>query len=314
MRYETAAAFRQALEQRLLTRSKETGSSLVRLRKTVVFDRLLARLAVAAPERWVLKGALALDFRMGTRTRTTKDMDLVRKDDERAATTDLIAAQSLDLGDFFVFAVEKVGGIREDEEGGAVRYRVRAELAARTFEEVAVDIGFSDPLGWQPEQLRGPDLLAFAEIEPAEVPALPLEQQVAEKVHAYTRGYGGGHPSSRVKDLVDLVLVKQFLAPDGGRLHAALVATFELRHQQPLPARLPRPPADWAVPYRRLAREVGIEQDLIGGHAEAAALLDPVLGGLAAGCWNPGRGAWEQARRYGLKAQRASWECRTSKQ
>jgi len=46
VRYETAAAFRQALEQRLLTRSKETGSSLVRLRKTVVFDRLLARLAV----------------------------------------------------------------------------------------------------------------------------------------------------------------------------------------------------------------------------------------------------------------------------
>ncbi len=36
-------------------------------------------------------------------------------------------------------------------------------------EEVTVDIGSSDPLGWPPEQLRSPDLLAFAGIEPAEV-------------------------------------------------------------------------------------------------------------------------------------------------
>jgi nucleotidyltransferase AbiEii toxin of type IV toxin-antitoxin system len=74
---------------------------------------------VGAPDKCVLKGALALDFRLGDRTRTTKDMDLVRSDAEESATTDLIATRSLDLGDFFVFAVEKAGGIPE-EEGGTV--------------------------------------------------------------------------------------------------------------------------------------------------------------------------------------------------
>ena len=64
-----------------------------------------------------------------------------------------------------------------------------------------VDIGFSDPLGWKPETIRAPDLLAFADIEPIEVPVLPLEQHIAEKVHAYTRTYGQGHKSSRAKDL-----------------------------------------------------------------------------------------------------------------
>lgn len=78
MRYANSVAFRAALEQRLLNRSRETGESLVRLRKTVVFERLLARLVVVAPNRWVLKGALALDFRLGARARTTKDMDLAR--------------------------------------------------------------------------------------------------------------------------------------------------------------------------------------------------------------------------------------------
>ena len=132
MRYETAAGFRQALEQRLLDRSRATGASLVRLRKTVVFDRLLARLTAAAPGRWVLKGALALDFRLGQRGRTTKDLDLVRRDDEEAATRDLLAAQGVDLGDFFVFSVEKVG---RPQDAGRDPVPVRAELGGRLFEE-----------------------------------------------------------------------------------------------------------------------------------------------------------------------------------
>ena len=238
----------------------------------------------------MLKGALALDFRLGNRTRTTKDMDLTRSDAEESATADLIAAQSIDLGDFFVFAVEKAGGIPENED--SVRYRVRAELAGRIFEEVTVDIGFSDPLSWQPESVSGPDLLTFADIQPAEVPALPLEQHVAEKLHAYTRSYGQDQPSSRVKDLVDLVLIRRYLPLNADRLRAALVGTFEARRLQSVPARLPQPPKEWAVSYRRLAREVGIDPDLPTGHAEAAALLDPVLGGLAAGNWDPERKAW----------------------
>ncbi|MBI2403732.1 MAG: hypothetical protein HYV20_13555 [Gemmatimonadetes bacterium] len=35
---------------------------------------------------------------------------------------------------------------------------------------------------------------------------IPLARHVAEKVHAYARTYGEGRASTRVKDLVDLVL------------------------------------------------------------------------------------------------------------
>jgi hypothetical protein len=78
MKYATAGAFRTALEQRLSTASKQTGLSVQRLRKLVVFDRLLARLLVVAPDRWLPKGGLALDLRLGAKARTTKDMDLAR--------------------------------------------------------------------------------------------------------------------------------------------------------------------------------------------------------------------------------------------
>jgi predicted nucleotidyltransferase component of viral defense system len=290
MRYESAARFRQALEQRLGSRTKATGASLVRLRKTVVFERLLGRLAVAAPGKCVLKGGLALDFRLKDRSRTTKDMDLVRHDDDEAAVADLIDAASRDLGDFFSFSVEGRVRLREDE-AGAVRCRIRAELAGRLFENVVVDIGFSDPLGWAPELVRGSDLLGFAGIEPVEVPVIPLEQQVAEKVHAYTRSYHG-QPSSRARDLVDIVLIKKVATLDGERLRAALRGTFEGRHEQALPGRLPPPPAQWSVAYRKLAMEVGLDTELAAGHREAAALLDPALGGEGARRWDAAEGRW----------------------
>ena len=87
-----------------------------------------------------------------------------------------------------------------------MRYHVTAGLAGRLFEDVTVDVGFADSVT-DLEMVRGPDLLSFADIPPAEVPALPLERHVAEKVHAYTRSYAGGRPSTRVKDLIDLVMM-----------------------------------------------------------------------------------------------------------
>jgi hypothetical protein len=63
MKYTTPGAFRTALEQRLLTMAHAADLPVVRLRKLVVFERLLARLLIVAPDRWLLKGALALDLR-----------------------------------------------------------------------------------------------------------------------------------------------------------------------------------------------------------------------------------------------------------
>ena len=60
MRYETGAAFRRALEDRLRTMSLETGVPLVRLRKMVAFDRFLSRLFNHGSGQWVVKGGFAL--------------------------------------------------------------------------------------------------------------------------------------------------------------------------------------------------------------------------------------------------------------
>jgi len=293
VKYATAGAFRTALERRLVTTAEQTGVPLVRLRKLVVFDRLMARLMVAAPNRWVVKGAVALHFRLGPGFRTTKDMDLGHRDSEEETTADFVAAQSVDLEDYFNFVVERTKKL-DATEGAAVRYHVTAELAGRPFEDVTVDVSFGEALIGDPELVRGPELLSFAGIPPAEVPALPLEQHVAEKVHAYTRSYAGGRVSTRVKDLIDLVMISSLFGFQAGRLSRALEVTFDTRSTHPLPVSLSPPPTQWRAAYRRMAGEVGLDPDMAVGYERVKIFLDPILAGMVPddAQWKPTQHRW----------------------
>jgi hypothetical protein len=208
-----------ALEQRMKTEAERTGFNLARLRKRVAFELFLRRLTQVAPDRWMLKGALALDFRLGGASRSTKDIDLGRDDDDEAAIEDIAAAQRLRLDDFFTFTASRTDAFDEVDEFQAIRFHVRAELAERVFEQFIVDIGFAKPAGSKPDRVRTSDFLSFAGIEPLELPAIPLALHLAEKVHAYTRSYGtAGRPSTRPKDLIDILLIA-----DSQTLEAAAV-------------------------------------------------------------------------------------------
>jgi hypothetical protein len=294
MRYGDATAFRQALEERLKARAHGDGAQLARDRKRVVFDRLLARLLAAAPGLWLLKGGFALELRLAGRARATKDVDIDWQADEELLLETLIDAAAQDTGDCFTFTIERTGA-PEDRLGGSHRFRVSASLAGRLFETFLLDVGFRSEEEVTADTLTTEALLAFAEIPPVEVLAVPLELQVAEKLHAYTRTYEGGRPSTRAKDLVDLALIAATSTLDAALLRAAINTAFTRRSTHPLPTILPQPPGDWATQYRHLAQEVGAPTDLGAGHAEASALLAPILSGeITNGVWSPARQQWAQ--------------------
>jgi predicted nucleotidyltransferase component of viral defense system len=294
MRYESAHAFRDALEQRLRNQAQSAGVTVMRLRKRVAFERYLARLATAAPERWILKGALALDLRLGLGTRTTKDIDLARTDDEQAATADLAAAAALDLGDFFSYRVRRTSTLDKTIGFHAIRYNVIGDLAGRAFEQFPLDVAFTAASTLDAERLWGPGALVFAGIAPIELPVVALEQHIAEKIHAYTSSYGvEQRESTRSKDLVDLVLIGLLARPRAGRLRIALESTFHERDRQPLPTTLPPPPSVWAQSYAAQARDLDLPTDLATAHKNAAGLIDPVFRGTANGSWEPMRRRWQ---------------------
>ena len=253
MKYRDETAFRQALQQRLKDRADGDGALLVRNRKRVAFDRLLARLLAVAKEQWVLKGGFALDLRLATRARSTKDVDIEWRAEETELLDVLLDAANYDAGDFFEFAIERAG-VPEDRLGGSHRFRVSASLAGRSFESFLLDVGFRADDALATETLRTEDLLGFAGIEPIEVDAVPLELQVAEKLHAYTRTYEGGRTSTRPKDLIDLALISELSHLDAASLRCEIETIFGLRDTHSAPKALPSPPAEWAAPFRRLAR------------------------------------------------------------
>lgn len=290
MRYQSGAAFRQALESRLLRQSLDTGVPLVRLRKLVAFERFLARLVADQPGRWILKGGLALQWRLGSVARTTRDLDMLLMGPLEGIHAQLVRAAQRDLGDWFRFLVRQPTA--SAAPGGGQRAAVEALLDGRPFEGFHLDIGWGDPVIEPAEELTAPSLLEFAEIEPTTFPCYPITQHIAEKVHAYTQPHVSGE-SSRVKDLVDILLIARMRSMDGAILLKALQATFAARDTHPTPSTVPDPPASWAAPFRRLAREVRLRSDSL---ADAAVLahrfLDPVLQGHARGLWHPEQWEW----------------------
>ena len=292
MRYRDAAAFRQALEQRLKVRTASDGALLARDRKRIVFERLLARLIATSPGRWLLKGGYALDLRLPERARATKDMDIEWRADEEDLLDALIEASEHDAGDFFDFSIERTD-TPEDRLGGSHRFRVAASLSGRPFEAFPLDVGLRREPVTKAETLAAPDLLAFAGVEPVTVLTISLELQAAEKLHAYTRTYEDSRPSSRVKDLVDLALIAELTSLDAATFQGEIESTFTRRATHPVPSALPQPPDNWRTPYRRLAEAVGIPSDLQAGHSNAKALIDPVLKDvMKRGTWDPEARQW----------------------
>lgn len=289
-------AFRMALEQRLKSGAGD-GADLSRHRKRVAFDRLLVRLQAVAADQWVLKGGFALDLRLAARARSTKDVDIEWRAAEDELADTLLDAADHDSGDFFVLSIERTG-TPANRLGGAHRFRVAAALAGRPFETFVLDVGLRVDGSDTVETLRTDDLLAFAGIEPIGIPAVPLELQIAEKLHAYTQTYEGGRASTRVKDLVDLALIAELSPLDAARLRQEIESVFDRRTAQ-APHSLPSPPPGWALPFGRLAEEVGISAELAAGHRQAAAMLNPVLRGeITIGEWSPVERAWSgEARR-----------------
>jgi len=303
MTYRSSAAFRQALDARLKPMARERHLSVARLRKEIAFDRLLARLLMVAPDRWVLKGGVALDHRLGDRARATNDIDLGRRDNIAAATTDLQEATKVDLGDYLSYAIQlskDLSGLRE--EGVAARYHAQVTLGRRLFENTVIDVGFDAPPAAQVDYLVGRDLLSFAGLPAVPIPTLPLAYHIAEKVHAYTGTYGReGRGSTRVKDLIDLALIATSSTIEAVALVAALEATFARRGTHALPSALPVPPSEppmgqiWSVAYTKMASDVGLDDRVAQGHATAARCVDPVLNRSCgdAARWNPATEVWE---------------------
>jgi hypothetical protein len=223
---------------------------------------------------WLLKGGVARDYRLHE-ARSTLDLDLSAKIDMTAFQEKLARAIAIDPGDFFEVQFSGPPS-RPVDEVETYRFGLDVRLNNRTFMKVSIDVGFADPWLGDAEALETSEILAFAGVEPVTVKAISVEQHIAEKVHAYTKSYGN-RQNSRVKDLVDVMLLSGNRPIAMMELGTVLDAVFRSRATHELPERFPLPPDYWRDAYRKLSETLPMTSAIDEAHASVATFLDPVL-------------------------------------
>ncbi len=246
--YETAAGLRQAIDTRLNQRARTHHVEVNRLRRGLVFERIMRRLESTEPGEWVVKGGMVLEWRLGTRARATRDLDLVRRGQAvggpelRERLVDLLAADKEE--DRFLF---EVGPAQTLDVG--FRFSVNASLAGKVFASVRLDIAARGEELVSTERLQLPCALpGFDRLSPPQVEAAAPVQHLAEKLHALTRDHGD-RLNTRVRDLVDLVLLIELEMVRAADVLPVVRHVFASRGTHTVPLELPDPPGGWARDY-----------------------------------------------------------------
>jgi Nucleotidyl transferase AbiEii toxin, Type IV TA system len=283
-KYASAGAIRRALEDRLRQTATAEHVDLARLRRQVAFDRLLARLFHSDEAPWALKGGYAMELQLRV-ARTTVDIDLtlpasLNLSSEEAPATAAVRemlqeAASLDLGDWFVYTVGAPMMDLDAAPYGGARYPIDCRMDGRTFAKFHLDVGIGDVLITPLQKIQGQDWLGFAEIPAAEMRLISKEQQVAEKLHAYS--LPRSTPNSRVKDLVDLLLLVRTGEVRQPQLTEAVRMTFDRRKTHAIPLSLVPPPESWDGQFHALATQCGMTSGMDDSFHEVETFLAQVL-------------------------------------
>ena len=262
------------------------------LQRQFAYDRLLVRLYLM-DDAWVLKGATALLAR-GVAVRHTIDVDIYRAVSKESAERDLRTALDRDAGDWFTFEAAPSTPIAEGTIG--VRVPVDAKIGTATWASFHVDvIAEGVRMTGAPDRVPPLTSVEMPGLVRTTYRAYPLVDHIADKTCAIVERLGSArHPSSRFKDLVDLVVLVAHATPTAEAQRTALLSEAGRRGlAMPDHFEVPDVPL-WTTGYAAEARRLPTFG--VGTLDEALSLvrpyLDPVLDGTATGRWDTGRARW----------------------
>lgn len=302
-RPQTPAARRMSLNAKLKKEARERGVTSDPIRKQFVFALLYRRLFPSDDDRWMLLGGNALLLRTGG-GRFTKDVDLSRAEDwsdEDSLRAELHGLVSRDLGDGFSMGVDRVEPHDHRDQHGygtrSAKAYLRVTLAGQEFEKFTIDLSVRRHIHGPVDYVVPEPVIVHELLEdlPA-VPVVPIENHTADKICALYESHRG-EPSTRYRDLTDLVRIIQDLRIDACRLHEVLAHEKSRRKMDSLPDSLRSPHPSWETAYPRAAKdfaEFPPELHSLDASLRAAgSCLDEILSGRRHnGTWDPHAQHW----------------------
>lgn len=284
MRYKTP----EALGMAVTAAARMSGMDVGRAISGFYFHRLLCRVFSVPDSPFLLKGGQSMLARTPS-ARATRDIDLLSEEaDLDDALSELRRLASLDLGDFVSFEFAGSKPIKaEDEYRSGLQVTFVPLLGARRLQPVSVDLVVDQVPCGEPETLTPADRLEVEGVPVFDYRVYPIANSIADKLFGIIETHDG-RPSSRVKDLVDLLVYATTENLDGD----------ELCHRCRLEARVRgiEPPSRFCVPdtwrehysksFEKLVKGTELDEDLSRlDNAErlVGRLLDSVLSGEAHG-------------------------------
>ena len=290
--YASPAALRRGLNHQIRNAAQRSGQPAQRIRRDFAHQRLLARVFSLDPDGWVLKGGVGLLVRLPEQARHSRDIDLVRQESVEDSVAALEAGARVDLRDGLAFDLGR------PKPGGrdAVVVPVEARLGATHFEGFTIDLLCGRPWPAAIERTTPQPVLELDYLTTLPPFTLyPLAAQIADKVCAIHERHGPtAVPSTRYRDLVDLVLIATSQPLDGDSVAAALASERDRRGLE-LPAAFDFPEPRWRDGYRAAGHDARLPDGLADperARALMAAFLDPLLRADPVTTWTPETRSW----------------------
>lgn len=290
--YSNPGAFRHALTDRLRNEARKGRWTLQQLQRQFAYDRFLERLYLI-DDGWIVKGATALLAR-DIGVRGSLDIDVYREKARDIAEIELREAAKTDIGDWFRF---ELGTSQVSADGAqGVRIPVISRVGSTVWAQFHVDLVGADlRMTGQPEEVPPMARVLMPNVEQHGYLAYPLADHVADKVAATFELYGEQQrPSTRYRDLVDLVAISRNAVLDAEQLREA-VDSEASRRQIVLPKSFSVPDRTlWEGGYQRESKRslLTIAQTLDEALTIVRSFIDPILDGTATGTWNPDSAMW----------------------
>lgn len=272
-------------------------TAISELQRQFLYDRFLARVFTHDPTAWVLKGGTALLTRVRD-ARHSRDVDLnCTAGTLEDAVQELHAAATTNLEDHVRFTTAPTHRMHPPPPGqpGQVnaRLQITPHIGVRAVQPFGIDVVVGTLLTADPDIHHATPVVVIPGITSPPYRLYSVVDHVADKVCA-TMELHDGQPSSRHRDLVDLVIIACTQTVSAAPLTHAIEA--ERLHRGLPPISAWTSPLQWSSPYAKAARAVA-HCAKYPTYADATALiarfLDPVLSSeLIDGIWNPQTVQW----------------------
>lgn len=297
--FRTPRAWRQSLDARIKAEAKARNRPVSAVRRELAYQRFLARVFTSGDGGWVLKGGVGLLMRTPT-ARHSMDVDLAYASGDEQALQDLALAVNTDLGDGLRYLIGNPTPIA-DAKGFTVSVEAFFASTTTSFQRFPVDVVTHRATPGEIEHTTPEPVVRIEQMpELPPFPLYPITAQIADKVCAVYSTYGadGTQPSTRFRDLVDLVIIACTQSIDATTLSSSLTREAASRDLT-LPPRITLPSPRWRDGYRQQVITATVPagfRDVDQAIALVAEFLDPLLSGQEGlGTWTAETQHWSQA-------------------